>query len=91
MADSKLRLTLLAGTAVLLGTAPASAASYFERVATMPVFLNLPAGVDPTSETVAEIVAATPDGMMVVYTDGPGERRSSTGSCRRARRWRGGE
>jgi Esterase-like activity of phytase len=74
MADSKLRLTLLAGTAVLLGTAPAAAAGYFERVATMPVFLNLPAGVDPTSETVAEIVAATPDGMMLVYTDGPGER-----------------
>ncbi|MEM7022049.1 MAG: esterase-like activity of phytase family protein [Pseudomonadota bacterium] len=40
----------------------------------MPVFLNLPAGSDPTSETVAEIVAATPDGMMLVYTDGPGER-----------------
>jgi hypothetical protein len=73
MADSKLRLTLLAGTAVLLGAAPA-AADAFQRVATMPVFLNLPAGVDPTSETVAEIVAATPDGMTLVYTDSPGER-----------------
>jgi hypothetical protein len=74
MADSKLRLTCLASTALLLGAAPAQAADAFERVATMPVFLNLPAGVDPTSETVAEIVAATPDGMMLVYTDGPGER-----------------
>jgi len=74
MTDSKLRLTLLASTALLLGAAPAQAADAFERVATMPVFLNLPAGVDPTSETVAEIVAATPDGMMLVYTDSPGER-----------------
>jgi hypothetical protein len=63
MAHSHLRLTLLASSAVLLGAAPADAADAFARVATMPVFLNLPAGVDPTSETVAEIVAATPDGI----------------------------
>jgi hypothetical protein len=44
MADSKLRLTLLAGTALLLGTAPAAAAGYFERVATMPVFCKRCAG-----------------------------------------------
>jgi hypothetical protein len=74
MAHSNLRVTLLATTAVALGGAPAAAATYFERVATMPVFLNLPAGVDPASQTVAEIVAATPDGMMLVYTDSPGER-----------------
>jgi hypothetical protein len=79
MAHSNLRLTLLAGTGLLTGagllaTTPAGAAEYFERVATMPVFLNLPQGTDPTSETVAEIVAATPDGMTLVYTDSPGER-----------------
>jgi Esterase-like activity of phytase len=74
MAHSNLRVTLLATTVVALGAAPAGAADYFERVATMPVFLNLPLGVDPASETVAEIVAATPDGTTVVYTDSPGER-----------------
>jgi hypothetical protein len=74
MAHSNLQVILLATTAVALGAAPAAAASYFERVATMPVFLNLPADVDPASETVAEIVAATPDGMTLVYTDSPGER-----------------
>jgi len=73
MAHSNLR-RLLASSALLLGATPAAAADYFERVATWPVFLNLPAGVDPASETVAEIVAATPDGMMLVYTDSPGER-----------------
>jgi hypothetical protein len=74
MAHCELRLSLFASTALLLAATPADAADYFERVATMPVFLNLPDGVDPTSETVAEIVAATPDGMMLVYTDSPGER-----------------
>jgi hypothetical protein len=60
-----------------LGVVPAggvSAAGYFERVATLPVFLNLPPGVDPREETVAEIVAATRDGAILVYTDSPGER-----------------
>jgi Esterase-like activity of phytase len=73
MAHLKLR-QLLASAALVLGTSPVAAADYFERIATWPVFLNLPEGVDPASETVAEIVAATPDGMMLVYTDSPGER-----------------
>ena len=42
------------------GTAP------FRRVATFPVFQNT--SID--TETVAEIVAATPDGLTLVYTDG---------------------
>ncbi|MEM8915295.1 MAG: alkaline phosphatase, partial [Pseudomonadota bacterium] len=47
---------------------------YFERAATYNVYRNLPEGTDPTEETVAEIVAASPDGMMLAYTDSPGER-----------------
>jgi hypothetical protein len=39
----------------------------FERIATFPVFEN---NDDPTAETVAEIVDATPDGRTLVYTDG---------------------
>jgi hypothetical protein len=38
----------------------------FERIATFPVYRNNP---DPTGETVAEIVDATPDGRTLVYTD----------------------
>jgi hypothetical protein len=67
------RAALLAGSALVLGGAgPASAAEYFERVATFPVYLNLPADADPASETVAEIVSATPDGTVLIYTDSPG-------------------
>ena len=43
----------------------------FNRVATFPTYLNLPEGTDPLSETSAEIIAATADGMTVVYTDSP--------------------
>ena len=65
---------LLTSAALVLAATPAGAADIFERVATWPVFLNLPADVEPASETVAEIVAATPDGMTLVYTDSPGKR-----------------
>ncbi|MGD8650214.1 MAG: hypothetical protein PVJ77_27020, partial [Desulfobacterales bacterium] len=37
----------------------------FQRIATFPVFLN----TDVEEETVAEIVAATKDGKLLVYTD----------------------
>ncbi|HWL68943.1 MAG TPA: esterase-like activity of phytase family protein [Geminicoccus sp.] len=59
-----------AAGAIVLAAAPASAA-YFERVATFPVFENLPDGVDPATETAAEIIAATPDGMTLIYSDSP--------------------
>lgn len=57
---SALTLTLLP-QAVDAGT--------FQRVATWPVFNNLPAGTDPNTETVAEILSVTPDGRTIVYTD----------------------
>ena len=38
---------------------------YFRRIATIPVFLN----TDVDSETVAEIVAASEDGNLLIYTD----------------------
>ena len=69
---------LLASTAILIGiTGQAAlaqgAGQYFERVATVPVFINLPDDTDPTTETVAEIIAATADGMTLAYTDSPGD------------------
>ncbi|WP_243651592.1 esterase-like activity of phytase family protein [Thiobaca trueperi] len=45
----------------------------FQRIATLGNYRNL--GADAIDqETVSEIVAATKDGMMLVYTDSPGER-----------------
>lgn len=67
---SRLLMTVAMATAV----SPAMADGYFERVATWPVYLNLPEGSDPAIETVAEIVAATPDGQTLIYTDSPGDR-----------------
>lgn len=57
---SALTLTLLPKT-VDAGT--------FQRVATWPVFNNLPAGTDRATETVAEILSVTADGRTIVYTD----------------------
>ncbi|MEQ6901591.1 esterase-like activity of phytase family protein [Nocardioides sp. YIM 152588] len=56
------------------GAAPAGATTAFDRVATYPVFQNVPEGVDPADETVAEISAVSEDGMTVVYTDAAGKR-----------------
>lgn len=46
----------------------------FERLATFPVYKNLPEGADPEQETSAEIAGVSKDGMTVVYTDSPGKR-----------------
>ncbi|MFT4259810.1 esterase-like activity of phytase family protein [Microbacterium sp.] len=65
---------LLAGAvtaAVAASAAPAGSA--FSRTATYPVYLNVPAGVDPASATVAEISTITEDST-VVYTDAAGKR-----------------
>ncbi len=48
--------------------------SVFNRVATYPVFQNVPAGVDPADETVAEISTVTEDGKTFIYTDAAGKR-----------------
>jgi hypothetical protein len=71
---SRVRQQLMVGaaTALVMAAAPASAA-YFERVATFPVYTNLPDGTDPATQTAAEIVAATPDGMTLIYSDSPNE------------------
>ena len=47
----------------------------FERLATFPVYRNSP---DPTTETVAEITAASTDGRTLISTDSPGERVTFT-------------
>ncbi len=65
----------LSGTAlVTLAAAPALAEGpYFTRIATFPVYETLPEGVDPATETAAEIITATTDGQTLIFTDSPGE------------------
>ncbi|MEM7491172.1 MAG: esterase-like activity of phytase family protein, partial [Pseudomonadota bacterium] len=60
------QLLLGAGCAVL---AAAAQADGFNRIASFPVTANLPAEVDPATETAPEIVAASGD--VLVYTDSP--------------------
>lgn len=61
---------LFASTALVALTAPAALAdSHFNRIASFPVHLNTP----DAEETSAEIIAASADGMTLVYSDSPGE------------------
>jgi hypothetical protein len=59
----------MATTAMVTAGAQGASAQYFERIATYPVYMNLPEGADPGTETVAEIVTASADGMTLAYTD----------------------
>ncbi len=48
-----------------------TANKFFNRIASFPVNTNLPANVDQATETSAEIISATEDGMTLVYSDSP--------------------
>lgn len=61
----------LVSAVALAAALPAAAAPFFDRIATFPVARNLPEGTDPATPTSAEIVAASGDGMTLVYTDSP--------------------
>ncbi|WP_048644767.1 esterase-like activity of phytase family protein [Nitratireductor soli] len=50
---------------------PAHAEMAFNRIATFPVAENLPADADPATVTSSEIIAASPDGKTLVYSDSP--------------------
>lgn len=58
---------------VAIGSAPAFAGSFFERINSYPVYKTLPEGADLSTETVAEIVSASADGRTLAFTDSPGE------------------
>lgn len=62
------QVLLALAASLLAGTAQAE--PVFNRIATFSVPQNLPADRDPAKKTVAEIIAATEDGMMLAYTDG---------------------
>jgi hypothetical protein len=61
---------VLAALATLMLSGTALAEPMFNRIATFPVPLNLPADRDPAKKTVAEIIAANEDGTLLAYTDG---------------------
>ncbi|MGI3186536.1 esterase-like activity of phytase family protein [Nioella aestuarii] len=61
--------TVLLGTAAALMAGPALADMNFNRIASFPVAQNIP----DAEETSSEIIAATADGMTLVYTDSPAE------------------
>ncbi|HEY9251489.1 MAG TPA: esterase-like activity of phytase family protein [Nocardioides sp.] len=63
-------MTVLGGTA----TADPGRHREFSRLATYPVFQNVPAGIDPADPTVAEISAVSEDGRTLAYTDAAGGR-----------------
>jgi Esterase-like activity of phytase len=52
------------------GMAASASGSYFNRISYFAAVNSLPADRDRTKKSVAEIVAASEDGMMLAYTDG---------------------
>lgn len=64
-------LAVMLGTVVAATAAEVAAEQVFNRIASFPVPMNLPADTDQATETSAEIIAATEDGMTLVYTDSP--------------------
>jgi hypothetical protein len=70
-----MRLTLIATAIAGLIATPAFAGGHstmnFNRIASFPVVENMANGEDRGRETSSEIIAATADGMTLVYTDSP--------------------
>ena len=67
------RSSFAAALAALAATVslPAYAGEAFNRIATFPVVSNLPQGTDKATPTSSEIITATEDGNMLVYSDSP--------------------
>ena len=63
--------TVLTALTALVTLTHAQEGPYFERVASFAVNANLPADMDPLTETSAEIIAASADGTLLVYSDSP--------------------
>ncbi|CUH42974.1 esterase-like activity of phytase family protein [Ruegeria atlantica] len=58
-------------SALALTAGQAAAEMNFNRIASFPVVKNMAEGADTTRETSPEIIAATADGMTLIYTDSP--------------------
>lgn len=64
-------LGAFAFSAVSMSALSAAAAPHFNRIASFPVASNIPADMDVNSESSSEIIAATEDGMTLIYSDSP--------------------
>jgi hypothetical protein len=67
-------ISLLSALAAGVALAPLNAAlaePYFNRISSFEVSSNIPVDMDSTSESSSEIIAATEDGMTLIYTDRP--------------------
>ncbi|MDO5371420.1 esterase-like activity of phytase family protein [Paracoccus sp. (in: a-proteobacteria)] len=62
---------MLTSGLALLAAAPALAEPHFNRIASFATVDNMAAGEDPARETSAEIMAVTPDGNTLIYSDSP--------------------
>lgn len=67
----KVLLTSAAAAAIAAGLSAAAGAESFNRIASFPVNENIPAEMGQDSESSSEIIDATEDGMMLVYSDSP--------------------
>lgn len=67
----KISLTGCVSALALTAAMPVAAQPNFNRIAAFPVTLNLPAGASESTPTSAEIIAASGDGMTLVYSDSP--------------------
>lgn len=70
LSTRKIFISFLMGS-VFTFSSSVSAGEYFNRIASFPVNLNLPSDMSQKTETSAEIISATEDGNMVVYSDSP--------------------
>ncbi|OQM74016.1 esterase-like activity of phytase family protein [Manganibacter manganicus] len=68
---SQSRLLVLSTVLAASVALPAHADSAFNRIATFPVAENLPAGTDAGTPTSSEIIKASEDGNILVYSDSP--------------------
>ncbi|MCZ4272597.1 esterase-like activity of phytase family protein [Maritalea porphyrae] len=64
-------LGALAFSAVSITALNAAAAPHFNRISSFPVASNIPADMDAKSVSSSEIIAATEDGMTLIYSDSP--------------------
>ena len=64
-------IAALFATTILSTAGAANAEPVFNRIASFPVASNLPADVDPGTETSSEIITASQDGNTLIYSDSP--------------------
>ncbi|MFC7704470.1 esterase-like activity of phytase family protein [Plastorhodobacter daqingensis] len=66
-----IRSTCLSSMLALIAATPALAERHFNRIASFPVTENMAEGEDRSRTSSAEIVSASEDGMMLIYSDSP--------------------